>query len=90
MDRKRILEIMNADADYPSEQYVHMMGDYGGITGGELRELCRLALQAKRGRRLLKKSALLLDTKSPGCPEHWDDKAWPLADEIRRHLYDTE
>jgi len=36
---------MNADADYPSEQYVHMMGDYGGITGGELRELCCLALR---------------------------------------------
>ena len=47
MDRKRIEEIMSADADYPSEQYVHMMGDYGGITGGELRELCRLALLAQ-------------------------------------------
>ena len=62
----------------------------GNLTKQEVVELCRLALQAKRGLRLLQKSALLLDTKSPGCPEHWDDKAWPLADEILRHLEDTE
>ena len=70
MDKKRIEEIMNADADYPSEQYVHMMGDYGGITGGELRELCCLALRAT--------------TNSEPLAEKWRQVAKHLNDETDR------